>query len=284
MGARSPCFTPSSGVSYWLLACDLDGTLVQDNGCINVRVGRAISLAKERGVQVALVTGRSFQSALPYARLLDIRLPLVCYQGGLIKDPETGETLHRVSLEREVVEEAIDLSQARGWQLILYTADKVVLSEFRYPEDVYRHMLGPTVTRVEDLKSAMDGGPIKLTIMAAEDRIPAIEAEMRKRFVFKMEVFRSHPMFVEAVPRGASKGSALAWLAEHLGVPQDAVMAIGDQDNDASMLTWAGLGVAMGNGSPQCRSIADWIAPTIHEDGGAVAIERFLLHEVAPAT
>jgi len=265
---------------YRLLACDLDGTLVAHSGCISHRVRDALSRARERGIQIALVTGRSFQSALPYARMLHVHLPLVCYQGGLIQHPDTGDILYQASLAREMVEEAIDLSGTQGWQLILYTADKVLLSEYRYPEEIYHHMLGPTVTRVNDLKSVIDGGPIKLTIMAAEARIPAIEAEMRRRFPSTAEIFRSHAMFVEVVPLGTSKGSALAWLADYLGVPQAQVMAIGDQDNDASMLAWAGLGVAMGNGSPQCRSVADWIAPTIDEDGSAVAIERLLLQKV----
>lgn len=265
------------GLPYRLLACDLDGTILEHNRHISERVRRAISLARERGVQIALVTGRSFQSALPYARLIDVHLPLICYQGGLIQHPDTGETLYRASLARELAQETIELSQARGWQLLLYTTDEIILSEYRYPEKVYRQMLGPTVRQVEDLEAAVDGGPIKMTILAAEDASPAIEDEMHERFVGRMEIVRSHSMFVEALPAGVSKGHALARLAEYLDVPQRSVMAIGDQDNDASMVTWAGLGIAMGNGSPLCKSVADWIAPTIKEDGSAEAIERFLL-------
>jgi Cof subfamily protein (haloacid dehalogenase superfamily) len=268
-----------AGLPYRLLACDLDGTILEHNRHISDRVRRAISLAKERGVQITLVTGRSFQSALPYARLINVHLPLVCYQGGLIQHPDTGETLYRASLARELAQETIELSQARGWQLLLYTTDEIILSEYRYPEDVYRLMLGPTVRQVEDLGAAVDGGPIKMTILAAEDASPAIEHEMHERFVGRMEIIRSHSMFVEAIPAGVSKGRALAWLAEYLDIPQRSIMAIGDQDNDASMVAWAGLGIAMGNGSPSCKSAADWIAPTIEEDGSAEAIERFLLQE-----
>jgi Cof subfamily protein (haloacid dehalogenase superfamily) len=268
-----------AGQPYRLLACDLDGTILEHNRHISDRVRRAISLARERGVKIALVTGRSFQAALPYARLIEVHLPLICYQGGLIRHPDTGETLYQASLARELAEETIELSQARGWQLLLYTTDEIILSEYRYPEDVYRQMLGPTVRRVEDLRSAVDGGPIKMTILATEDVSPAIEDEMRKRFGGRMEIIRSHAMFVEALPAGVSKGRALAWLAEYLDVPQRSTMAIGDQDNDASMVAWAGLGIAMGNGSPLCKSAADWIAPTIEEDGSAAAIERFLLQE-----
>ncbi len=260
-----------------LLACDLDGTILQHNDYISQRVQSAIARAKAQGVQVTLATGRSFQSALPFARAMDIKLPLICYQGGIIQHAGTGKTLHRACLAPELIEEAIQLSQTFGWQLILYMDDEVLLTEYHYPIDIYHQFLGPTIKQVADLRSAIDDGPIKLTFMAAEATIPAIEAEMNGHFVGRMEVFRSHPMFVEGIPPGVSKGTALAWLAAYLEVSQDEVMAIGDQDNDAAMVAWAGLGVAMGNGSERCKRVADWIAPTIDEDGVATVIKEFLL-------
>jgi hypothetical protein len=93
-----------------------------------------------------------------------------------------------------------------------------------------------------------------------------------------MEVTRSHALIVEGNPLGVSKGNALQRLANHLDVPQTQVMAIGDQDNDIPMLAWAGVGVAMSNGSPASKAVADWIAPSLTEDGAAVAIERFVLN------
>ena len=98
---------------------------------------------------------------------------------------------------------------------------------------------------------------------------------MHERFDGQMQIVRSHELFIEANPLGVDKGTGLAWLAGHLGVPQSQVMAVGDQDNDAPMVAWAGLGVAMGNGSAACKAAADWIAPPMSKDGAAVAIERF---------
>jgi len=262
---------------YQLLASDLDGTILQHDEFMSARVKRAIASAQERGVQVALATGRSYQSALPYARLLDIHLPLICYQGGLIQDPNTGQSLHKAILPKELVQETIALCQEQGWQLLLYTENEILLTEYRYPKELYHQKLGPTVRKADDLATATTDEPIKLTVLESAHLIPAVEEEMRARFAGRMEVFRSHAMFVEASPLGVSKGSALAWLADHLGVPQHQVMAIGDQDNDAPMVSWAGLGIAMGNGSPGCKNAADWIAPSIEENGCAVAIERFLL-------
>jgi hypothetical protein len=89
-------------------------------------------------------------------------------------------------------------------------------------------------------------------------------------------------MFVEVNPLGADKGSALKMLAADLGIPRERVMAIGDQGNDATMIEWAGLGVAMGNANEVTQAVADWIAPHIDEDGAAVAIERFVLDGAPP--
>jgi hydroxymethylpyrimidine pyrophosphatase-like HAD family hydrolase len=95
-----------------------------------------------------------------------------------------------------------------------------------------------------------------------------------------MQIVRSHGLFIEANPLGVDKGNGLAWVADYLGVPQSQVMAVGDQDNDVPMVAWAGLGVAMGNGSLACKAAADWVAPPFEEDGAAAAIERFVLDEI----
>ena len=109
------------------------------------------------------------------------------------------------------------------------------------------------------------------------DEAEGVLTELRQQFAGQMELTRSHAKIVEGNPLGVSKGDALRRLAEHFGIPQAEVMAIGDQENDMPMIAWAGFSVAMGNGSPAVKSAADWIAPPVTEDGAAVAIERFIL-------
>jgi hydroxymethylpyrimidine pyrophosphatase-like HAD family hydrolase len=82
---------------------------------------------------------------------------------------------------------------------------------------------------------------------------------------------------VEGTPPNLNKGTGLAWLADYLHIPQAAVMAVGDNDNDVSMLTWAGVGVALDNASPAARAAADWIAPSVADDGAAAALETYVL-------
>jgi hydroxymethylpyrimidine pyrophosphatase-like HAD family hydrolase len=160
----------------------------------------------------------------------------------------------------------------------LYQDERLYLTEFRRPVEFYGGLLNPSAQLVPDLYSLLDHDPDKVLVIA-EGNGDEIYAEMHARFDEQMQIVRSHELFIEANPLGADKGQGLAWLAEYLRVPQPQVMAVGDQDNDAPMVAWAGLGVAMGNASAPCKAVADWIAPPISEDGAAAAIERFVLDE-----
>jgi Cof subfamily protein (haloacid dehalogenase superfamily) len=260
-----------------LLALDLDGTLFDFNFQFSPRVRRAVAKAQQLGIAVTLATGRSVTSTRPFAEELDIREPLICYQGGWIAE-RNGRVLHRVALDRNLAAQMIDFAQARNWHVNLYCDGQLYLTELRHPLSFYEGLLNPAAQHVSDLHALLDRDPDKVLIVT-EGNGDEILAGLRERFDGQMEIVRSHDLFIEANPLNVDKGTGLAWLAMYLGVPQSQVMAVGDQDNDAPMVAWAGLGVAMGNGSPACKAVADWIAPPLDQDGAAVAIERFALNE-----
>lgn len=261
-----------------LVALDLDGTLIGDDLVISSRVRRAIAAAQERGVTVALATGRMLDATLPFARDLGISAPLICYQGGLIQAPDSDVPLYRATMERALVREMLEWQAQHGWHVVLYADNDVFVAERQYPEAFYRALLGERLIWADDLLPVIEQHePVKFIIAAKPPEADRIEAEMRCHFEGRMEVVRSHEMFVEGNPLGVSKGDALKRLAAHLDIPQAQVMAVGDQGNDASMIAWAGVGVAMGGGSPAAQAVADWIAPPLAEDGVAAAIERFVL-------
>ena len=261
-----------------LIALDLDGTLIDDDLVISPRVRRAIAAAQERGVTVTLATGRMFDATVVHARTLSITAPLICYQGGLIQALESDTPLYRATMEPTLVYEMLEWRARRGWHIILYADNEVFVAEQQYPESFYQALVGEHVNWVDDLAAVLEQHePVKFILVAEPPQADRIETEVRERFGGRMEVVRSHAMFVEGNPLGVSKGDALQRLAAYLEIPQPRVMVIGDQDNDADMIAWAGLGVAMGNGSPEVKAIADWVAPSLEEDGAAVAIERFVL-------
>ncbi len=262
-----------------LLALDLDGTLMDDDLVISPRVRSAVAAAQEHGVVVTLATGRMFDSTLTFARELDITAPLICYQGAFIQAPDSNGPLYRAMMEPALVREMLEWQAQRGWHLVLYADDDVFVAGQRCLETFYRTWLGERLVWVDDLFSVLEQHePVKFLVVAEPPEADRIETEVRQRFEGRMEVVRSHALFVEGNPLGVSKGDALQRLAAHLDIPQAQVMAVGDQGNDVAMISWARVGVAMGNASPAAKAVADWVAPPLAEDGAAVAIERFVLH------
>ena len=269
----------NKSLPYRLLACDLDGTLMGEDTMIHASVRRALAAAQALGVAVTLATGRSFGATLPFARDLNISLPLICHQGGCVQHPLSGEMLYQDALERALLLKVVELAQARDWHLVIYFGDDVYLGELRYPLEFYHAMIGSNLHRVDDLAGvvgANEQAPTKFILTADKEQADRIQAEVSARFGRQMVVVRSHDFFVEGNPLGVNKGNALRRLAAELDVPQEQVMAIGDQDNDVAMIAWAGLGVALGSGSKAALDAADWVAPPLADHGAAAAIERFL--------
>jgi hypothetical protein len=267
--------------TYRLLACDLDGTLMGDDTNIPIDVRRAIAAVQGRGTYVTLATGRGFPETLPFARMLNITVPIICFQGGLIKHPLTGAGVFRATMDRGLILDVIQLAHSHDWHLLVYVDDNVFLEEKRHEGSFYDDLLGKNIQCVDDLATTVTNNhsqPAKFLIVGNDGvESDSIQEDLRARFGHQMQVIRSHTLFVEGNPIGVDKGDALQRLSEVLNVPQKRAMAIGDQDNDVPMLAWAGLGVAMGDGSDAAIAASDWVAPPLSAAGAVVAIERFLL-------
>ena len=89
----------------------------------------------------------------------------------------------------------------------------------------------------------------------------------------------SEETYLEILPEGSSKGTALAEMTRALGIPLEAVIAVGDNLNDLEMIRLAGLGVAMGNAPEELRAQAGYVTVTNDEEGLAEVIHRFILEE-----
>jgi HAD superfamily hydrolase (TIGR01484 family) len=176
----------------------------------------------------------------------------------------------------------VRLAETHGWNLQFETPSMIYLPrESNHPEELLALMRVAPWQRVDNLATDLPEVPHKF-ILSVHDPAErdALVGELRDRLGeagVTLTVVASHPILIEGLPPGLNKAVGLGWLAEHLGVPRAAVLAVGDNDNDAPMLAWAGLGVAMGQASPEARAAADWIAPTVEADGAAVALEKFVL-------
>jgi Cof subfamily protein (haloacid dehalogenase superfamily) len=261
-----------------LVALDMDGTLMGDGLSISPRVRRAIAAAQGQGVIVTIATGRMLEVAKPFARELAITAPLICYQGGLVQAPAAKDPLFIAPMDAALVREILAWASPQGWHAVLYTQSEAYAARGVHPP-VFREILSQErIAWIDSLAAvAHQQQPVKLIFIDEPQVADMIESQTRRRFEGRMTVVRSHHWVVECSPLGVSKGAGLRRLAEHLSIAQSQTLAIGDQDNDIPMVAWAGVGVAMGDGSPAVRAAADWVAPTLAEDGAAAAIERFVL-------
>lgn len=261
-----------------LVALDLDGTLLDEDLRYTERVAAALAAAQARGVHVTLATGRAVAAIRPLTQALQIQAPVIGYQGGIVVDPVTGDVLHRATMPDDVARAAIHQARVEDLDFSLFVNDTIYQRELRQSPEFYDHWFGLPLRFAPDLTVALDQGSATKFILTAEpEESLRIEARWRAHFGDRLHMVRSHRLFFEGTPQGVSKGVALAWVAERLGVPRARVMAIGDAENDRAMIEWAGLGVAMGSAPPDVQAVADWVAPPVHEDGVAVALERFVL-------
>jgi Cof subfamily protein (haloacid dehalogenase superfamily) len=262
-----------------LIALDLDLTLFGIDQAISPRVRSAVAKARQLGVAVTIATGRDSTLAAKFARELEITSPIICAQGGCIYDYRADHVLHDVRLKAELVPRILKAAETYGWNVHFDVSDQSYLpAQSNHPPVVFELMRYSRWSRVGDLLRDMPEAPHKfvVTLSRLEDRERVVR-EMREGLRSEITVVPSHPHLVEGLPAAVDKGHGLRWLAHHLGVPQREVMAIGDSDADVPMIEWAGIGVAMGNGTPAAKAAADWVAPTLQEDGAAAAIERYCL-------
>lgn len=264
-----------------LAAFDLDGTLMGEDQQIHPAVRAALAAAQARGVVVTLATGRMFTATRPFARALGITAPLLCCQGGWIQAPGDPAPRYRRTLPAALAAEVLLRADAQGLHAILYADGQLFISQLRHSDSFYASLLGDHFTVGESWAEILRMHQADKVLLVAEpESIPAIGDSLRQWVDGQADVVRSHASFIEVVPSAVSKGSGLAWLSAHLGISREAVLAVGDHENDLSMIRWAGTGVAMGNAVETVLAAADWVAPSVADDGAAAALERFVMAEV----
>jgi Cof subfamily protein (haloacid dehalogenase superfamily) len=267
-----------------LLVLDIDGTIAGKSNDINPSVLSAIQAAQQKGIQVAIATGRMYRSALRFHQTVGSCLPLVAYQGAWIQDPKAGTVHRRWSVPREQVSALLDYFEQKELKPLLsvhfYINDQLYVREITPETKAYSARSGIQPIAVGDLRTTLDTEPTKVLALSDDtDLITQLLGSLQKQYTpAELYLTKSVATFFEATHPTANKGSAVRYLAEDLlGLKPENVMAIGDNFNDVEMLEYAGVGVAMGNAPEAVQEIAQWVAPSVEENGAARAIKEFLL-------
>jgi Cof subfamily protein (haloacid dehalogenase superfamily) len=261
-----------------LIALDLDGTLIGSSMTIPERNRRAIQAAMEAGCYVTIATGRAFEPTVRYARDLGLNAPLILHQGALIQDHRDGSVIHRQTMLLPIAREVAAFAVARQLVMQIHLSNgRSYVERANQLDPGLRSITGIMSQPVDHIDQWLDQPPLKLLFLQDPARMPGLVRELRRQFDNRVQIVQSHSHIVEITDNAISKGNGLARLANPLGIAREGTMAMGDHDNDASMLSWAGIGIAMHDASPAARAAADLIAPrqvpVRHPGGAQVAVE-----------
>lgn len=271
-----------------LIATDLDGTFVDDQKQLLDENIQAFSECAEKGIFIVPATGRTIIGIPEEIKNLSGVRYAITVNGASVVDLKTGEIISSCLLNAEtavrIMElardseddimydayvEGIGYTRQEFWDnLSCYVPDKGI-------HDLVRKTRKPVPDNIEYIRSnCSQVDKVNLFFVTQE-------ARTRMREVLEKEpgilVSSSLPNNLEINAAGADKGGALLRLAELLGICQEETMAFGDGENDISMISMAGFGVAMGNAEESVKAVADHITVTNNEAGVAAALRKFVL-------
>lgn len=271
-----------------LVVMDLDGTLIDQNRAEtpSAAVIEAVAAVQACGVPVTVATGRILHYVRDFVRPMNLSGLGVTTQGAVVGDVATGQIVEEYPLPEDDAREIAawaDLNRRAG---ALYFNDDSgythICQNFELGDkELFDHVIGRQREIVGPLTHLLHGPfsrpPVKFMLISNADQEPEIVDHLQARFGARLTVTRTHPWLVEMTRRGVDKGSGLRRLCRLIDVDPARVLAIGDNDNDIPLLEAAGFGVGMANGTPGLKAVADWLAPSVAEDGAAVALRRWVL-------
>jgi 5-amino-6-(5-phospho-D-ribitylamino)uracil phosphatase len=278
-----------------LIAIDLDGTTLRRDGSISPRTVTALRRAMESGAAVAVTTGRLHGSAAYFARQIGSHGPIISSNGAVVRDLAGRTLLHR-PLPHQAVQAALDLGSRVTGHLELFAMETLYVADPAAKRASMRRRLAATPTFQARLQRravqrgvrirsfahlARDGAiPEKLFALGGDaGELQAVARTLQAATPEPLAVTSSGSDNVEVTAAGVTKGSAVLWLAAHLGLSLEQVMVVGDSLNDLSMFELDCVRVAMGNAEAVLKERATYVTASHMEDGLARAVEHLVLKE-----
>jgi Cof subfamily protein (haloacid dehalogenase superfamily) len=263
---------------YKMICLDIDGTLVNSKHQVTDKTKRVVKrVADKIGIPVILVSARPPRGIFFLQEELNIVQPIICYSGALIVE-RPSKILFNVIIEASYVKKIYDIAKEENIHVSIYKDDKwyvEILDKWALQEGEITNSL-PEVSVYNDLlgKWEVEGtGPNKILCMGEPEQIEALNTKLKEEG-FDLNIYPSKPAYLEIMPKGASKTSAIEFLRGRYSAAQSEIVAIGDNYNDVDMIKYAGLGIAMGNAPEKVKLQADEVTLSNDEEGVAVAIEK----------
>lgn len=260
-------------------AFDLDGTLTNSQKIITPSTLEALRMLQENRVQIVLASGRPYYGIRPLALQLGLNQTggfVLCFNGGKIINCKTEEVLYSNTLSVAHAHRVFDLAREYNVTVLTYSDDKIITE---YADDPYVQIEGNInkmqIQQVSSLTDTVSDPVNKALIVGDHEKLKKLMPILQEQLSQTADIYFSAPYFLEVVPKGIDKAASLAFLLRLIDLTSSDLIAFGDGMNDASMIQYAKIGVAMGNAAPGVLKIADYITDSNDEDGVASALWHF---------
>ena len=264
-----------------MIALDLDGTLLTDDKIISERTKQVLFRAKEEGHILVISTGRPHRASINYYHELGLDTPMVNFNGALIHHPQNRnwDALHTpmpIRTAHKIIDACYDL---RVNNILAEVLDDVYIDSFDSKligffdeiEDEAPFVIG-------NLKQKLEEDPTSILVYPEEEQVQQLRSHLDD---YHAEVIEHRKWgapwnVIEIIKKGMNKAVGLHKIAHYFDIPEDRIIAFGDEDNDLEMIDYAGVGVAMGNAIDDLKSIAKHVTATNEEDGIGSFLEEYL--------
>jgi Cof subfamily protein (haloacid dehalogenase superfamily) len=269
-----------------LAVFDLDRTLLDDRSSISDETAARLRAVSVPGLACTVASGRDLERITPYIEQLAwLSVPVIAEQGALVVDPQNGHILMERAISSEVLLGSVETVRS------IHTPVNMILYGRSEPQ-VFRNAGAPSLVDgwgpswyashlryVPAASEIATDGVRKISIICLPENTDAVRLLILESLGPRASVVKADMNFLNIMDAGVSKGVALRWLIDYLGLESSHVMAVGDCEADRSMFAVALVSVAVANADEQTRSLARFVVSSNNEEGAAMALESFAAGE-----
>jgi len=264
---------------YKLVVFDIDDTLVGKEHVLDPFTKEVLFRLRGEGFSFTLATGRNLPSTKPLADELEIELPLILTNGGMLQTRHE-EMLSKTTLPLDATRQVIEICEVRGADLVVYIDNGIYLKEMN--ENIY-----PIYSNVVSGLFEVGEWDVITGKLAHANKCLVVDSFVRENLIeiggiFEealkgwVDILHTSTSLVEVMPKGVTKEVGIRKLADSMGIPLREIMAFGDFNNDVEILAAVGLGLAVENASSRAKTAADLVIGSVEEHGPAKFLQELL--------
>jgi len=261
-----------------LIASDMDDTLLNSEHKISEENKSAIKNIIDSGKIFLIATGRLYKGAVPYAKDLGLDIPMITYNGALVKGSMSGKVYYEHKMKIETAQKVLDYCKEHGYYVQFYSgSDDILVEKITDYSIAYSKIIGTSITPVgEDFYIAKEA-PYKMLLVIEGDVFEQRWKEFERDFAGLLDVTSSKANFLELMEPGVNKWEAVKSVAATYGVQPEEIICIGDSNNDIPMIANAGLGVAVANAKEAVKACAKYVTNRTNDEGAVAEVIDLVL-------